>query len=86
MDCACCSLESTKARVVHAPDLGFCPNSVNFEARLGASKFVVERFRGWEETYLEECIVPVYSNVTQLHLGDELQMVEVSKKSEISYI
>ena len=69
------------SRVVHAPDLGFCPNSVNFEARLGAPKFVVERFRGRESTYLEEYIVPVYSNVTQLHLGEELRSVEVGKKS-----
>ena len=73
---------STIGRVVHAPDLGFCPNSVNFEARLGAPKFVVERFRGRESTYLEEYIVPVWSNVTQLRLGAELQPVEVGKKSE----
>ena len=67
----------TFSRVVHAPDLGFCPNSVNFEARLDAPIMVFDRFEGQESTYLEEYIVPVYSNVTQLHLGDELRPSEV---------
>ena len=71
---------SLTGRVVHAPDLGFCSNSINFLARLGAPKFVVEHFRGRESTYLEEYIVPVCLNITQLHLGEELQSVEVSKK------
>ena len=66
--------------MVHVPDLGFCQNSINFESRLGAPKFVVERFRGRGSTYLEEYIVPVYSNVTQLHLGEELRPSEVGDK------
>ena len=67
-------------RVVHAPDLGFCPNSVNFRARFGALKFVVGHFRGRESTSLEEYIVPVCLNITKLHLWEELQPVEVGKK------
>ena len=69
-------------RVVHAPDLGFCSNLVNFRARFGDPKFVIEHFRGRESTYLEEYIVPVWSDVTQLRLGAKLQHLEVGKKSE----
>ena len=44
------------------------------------SKFVVQHFRHQKSTYLEEYIVSVYWNVIQLHLGEELRSLKISKK------